>query len=107
MIKTITICGQRKLKDYMMAVKLYEERQFNIVHLPNFSYSVEELASFTEEQFSMLHEQHYQKMEHSDYVLVITKDGYIGNDTRREICYAQLNNIPVKYRDFTDDDEIE
>ena len=101
MIKTITICGQRKLEKCMEFVKRYEERKFNIVHMPNFSYSVTEISILSEEELSILHEQHYQKIEHSDYVIVVTKDHYIGDDTRREICYAQLNNIPVRYINYS------
>jgi hypothetical protein len=40
---------------------------------------------------------HLQKIDLSDKVYVINKDGYIGESTRREIAYAKGQGIPVEY----------
>ncbi|MCM1215405.1 MAG: hypothetical protein NC548_12905 [Lachnospiraceae bacterium] len=40
---------------------------------------------------------HRQKMEMADEVLIINKDGYIGEDTQKEIDWCMRNGIPVKF----------
>ena len=96
-MEIVTLCGPRKFYDAIMDVKKELERQFIIVHTPNFSYQKEELENFTDEQFEALHEMHYTKMRQSDYVYIINVDGYVGKDTQREIDYANEHGMTVKY----------
>ena len=44
--------------------------------------------TFTEEQKVMLDDIHKRKIDMSDAIYVINKDGYIGASTRSEIKYA-------------------
>jgi hypothetical protein len=46
---------------------------------------------------AMLDELHLRKIDISDEILVINKDGYIGESTRREIEYATSTGKPVRY----------
>lgn len=46
---------------------------------------------------AMLDELHLRKIDLSDYIFVINKGGYIGESTRREIKYAESNNVLIKY----------
>ena len=40
---------------------------------------------------------HRQKIDMSDEIFVINKDGYIGESTKAEIEYAKLNEKKVSY----------
>jgi hypothetical protein len=40
---------------------------------------------------------HLQKIDLADKVLVLNKDGYIGESTKREIAYAKSTGKPVEY----------
>lgn len=93
----VTICGPRKFKEQILQEQRRLERDFCIVHIPNFSFESEEFEKFSEENFEMLHEQHYRKMLSSDSIYIVDVDGYIGNDTMREIAFAHRYEIPVKY----------
>ena len=73
--KTVTICGPRKFQHIMEAVKEELEKNFITVHMPNFSFTKEEIAQFTPEQFKKLHDQHYRKMDQSDYVYIVNAGG--------------------------------
>lgn len=53
----------------------------------------------TAEQKRALDALHLRKIDLADRVLVITRGGYIGESTRREIAYAQASNTPVSFTD--------
>ena len=95
--KTVTICGPRKFQHIMEAVKEGLEKNFITVHMPNFSFTKEEIAQFTPDQFKKLHDQHYRKMDQSDYVYIVNAGGYVGDDTQREIDYCIEHGIPLKW----------
>lgn len=59
----------------------------------------------TEKQKEMLDELHKRKIELSDEVFIINKDGYIGESTRSEIDYAKSLNIPIIYLEIFKDKE--
>jgi len=46
----------------------------------------------------MLDRLHYQKIDLSDEIIVVSDDGYFGSSTRREIAYAQAQGKRVRYR---------
>lgn len=46
---------------------------------------------------TILDELHFRKIDLSDGVYVINKNGYIGESTRNEIEYAKKQNIPIEY----------
>jgi len=45
----------------------------------------------------MLDRLHFQKIDMSDEIVVVTENDYIGNSTRREIAYASENGKEVRY----------
>lgn len=97
MIHVVTICGSRRFEKEMLEEKRRLEREFNIVNIPNLSFSPEEVGNMKPDEIHKLHCAHYIKMIDSDYVLIVNPGGYIGDDTRREIAYAEQNNIRVEY----------
>ncbi len=50
-----------------------------------------------ESQIRLLTEIHKRKIDFSDGIFVIYKNGYIGEGTRNEIAYAQSKGKLVKY----------
>lgn len=60
-------------------------------------YPVLENIERTEEQLIKLKEAHFKRIELSDAILVINKDGYIGNSTKLEIEYAKKLDKEVMY----------
>jgi len=51
--------------------------------------------TFTEEQKVMLDDIHKRKIDMSDAIYVINKDGYIGSSTRSEIQYAKRHGKQI------------
>ena len=60
-------------------------------------YPISENLQKTDEQLEKLKEAHFKRIELSDAILVINKDGYIGNSTKLEIEYAKKLNKEVMY----------
>jgi hypothetical protein len=51
----------------------------------------------TPEQIEILGREHYKKIEISDAIFVVNKDGYIGNSTKNEIELAKKLNKEIIY----------
>ena len=45
----------------------------------------------------MLDDIHKRKIDMSDEIFVINKDGYIGSSTASEIEYAKTKGMPIRY----------
>lgn len=103
MFKTVTICGSFKFMDEMIKVKERLERKFDLVFMPNTSFTKEDIAAMDDWQIQVLHEQHNRKMHASDYIFVVNPGGYVGKDTQREIDWAMEHNIPVEYMEEVDE----
>ena len=52
---------------------------------------------FTPETKAMLDDIHKRKIDMSDAIYVINRDGYIGDSTRSEINYAKDHNKRIYY----------
>ena len=50
-----------------------------------------------QEAKKMLDEMHKAKIEMSDFIYVLNKNGYIGESTRSEIDYAKSLGKPIEY----------
>ena len=48
-------------------------------------------------QKELLDHLHKRKIDHSNEILVLNVDGYIGESTKSEIEYAQTTNKPVRW----------
>ena len=84
--KVITLCGSTRFKEDFERVNRELTLLGNIViSVGCFGHSGD---TFTEEQKVMLDDIHKRKIDMSDAIYVINKDGYIGASTRSEIKYA-------------------
>lgn len=87
-IKTITLCGSTKFKEEFEAAAKCLSLKGYIVLMPHIfaHYLGLKLTSYDKDNFDRLHK---QKIDMSDAIMVINKDGYIGKSTKEEIEYAK------------------
>jgi len=99
---TITICGSSRFKDEFIEVNASLSRAGAIVY----SIAVfKEEETLTAQEKEILDEVHFRKIDKSEEILVIDRDGYSGVSTNNEIAYAQSQNIPVRFlSDVVDSD---
>lgn len=91
----ITLCGSTRFKDDFERVNRELTLANNIViSVGCFGHAGD---VFTEEQKIMLDEIHKRKIDLSDAIYVINKDGYIGESTKSEIQYAQDHGKQIFY----------
>lgn len=95
--QVLTLCGSCRFKD------LYTEIN---IRLSLLNYLVFSVASFglndkgrplSETEKVALDVTHKLKIDHSEAIVVINKDGYIGDSTRSEIEYAKAKGKPIFY----------
>lgn len=101
----VTLCGSTRFKTEFtyQAEKLSKEGK--IVLTPSI-FDVSYPKTMSVREHAVLDVLHRQKMEMADEVLIINKDGYIGEDTQKEIDWCRSHNIKVKYLEntYTDDE---
>lgn len=93
-IEILTLCGSMRFKNNILNIKTELESYGFMVLIPNMGVNPDQMD---DELIRKLHIAHYRKMDQSNYVIIVNRDGYIGDDTQREIDYCYLNNIPVIY----------
>ena len=99
--KVITLCGSTRFKEDFERINKELTLAGNIViSVGAFGHAGD---TFTEEQKIMLDDIHKRKIDMSDAIYVINKDGYIGASTRSEIKYAIAHGKQVI---FMEDDLI-
>lgn len=93
--KIITLCGSTKFKDEFMEVQKILTLTGNIVisiglfgHSGDSEVWENEPANTLTKTKEMLDDMHRRKIDLSDAIFVINKNGYIGESTRSEIDYA-------------------
>lgn len=84
----ITICGSTRFKDEIIEVAQTLTMDNHIVLVPCVFHHADEIE-LTEEQKIRLDNLHKQKINMSDAIFVVNKDGYIGASTYGEIDWAQ------------------
>ena len=105
--KVVTICGSTRFAD-LHAIKRWEfERTGEWIGLMiNYfpPWYAEKQGWEGNDHFAEqagirkdMDELHFRKIDISDLVYVINKDGYIGDSTRNEINYAKKIGKPVEY----------
>lgn len=94
-MKVITICGSSRFKEDIDRIN----RGLTLLGYVVFSLGVFPHAGdiVTEEQKILLDNIHRQKIDLSDEIYVVNKDGYIGNSTRNEIEYAKKMGKKINY----------
>lgn len=95
--KVITLCGSAKFKDEFLKVQQKLTFEGNIVLSLMFFEGVSEDEIYSAETKQMLDDMHKQKIDMSDEIFVINKNGYIGSSTKSEIEYATRSGKAVKY----------
>lgn len=100
----ITLCGSSKFKDKFREIETKLCLEGNIVLSMNLFGHADNLNIFDSETKFMLDDIHKQKILMSDEIFVINVDGYIGESTKKEIEWAELFGIPVKYLEETDNE---
>ncbi|MBW7473213.1 hypothetical protein K0T92_00485 [Paenibacillus oenotherae] len=78
-----------------MTDKLKSCRSF--LCLENISYEQSEGFEITEKQAELLGDLHFRKIDISDEIFVIDRNGYIGSSTKREIEYAKEKGKAIRY----------
>jgi len=94
-MKIITICGSLKFIEEM---KFYTEKlalEGNCVL--SVIYPTKDKECYTSEEIQFLGKGHYKKIDLSDAIFVINKNGYIGETVRKEIEYAKNKNKEIIY----------
>lgn len=100
----ITLCGSTRFKDQFMEVQKKLTLEGNIVisvGLFGHAGDSEVWENMDEGTLTktkeMLDDIHKRKIDMSDEIFVINKDGYIGDSTRSEIEYAKAHGKKVRY----------
>lgn len=94
--KVITLCGSTKFKEDFI------RQQERLTLLGNVVISVGVFPHADGRKISksdkiLLDSIHKQKIEMADEILVINKQGYIGESTKNEILYAMHCKKPIRY----------
>ena len=98
--KVITLCGSTRFKEDFERVNRELTLSGNIViSVGCFGHSGD---VFSAEQKIMLDDIHKRKIDMSDGIYVINRNGYIGESTRGEIRYAYLHNKTVTFMETPD-----
>lgn len=100
--KVVTLCGSTKFKEEFERIAERLTLQGNIVLAPGeySGYNQEhnlQASKVTEDTIEMLKDLHKEKIRMADEVLIINKDGYIGESTKEEIQFALSIGKPVFY----------
>lgn len=102
--KVITLCGSTRFKDEFIEA----QRQLTldghiVISVGLFGHSGD---TITEEQKKELDELHKSKIEMSDAIYVINKNGYIGESTQSEIEWAEELGKEIIYMEEKEYDRI-
>lgn len=97
--KVITLCGSTRFKDEFLKTQKQLTLEGNIViSVGLFGHADGEFETvITPEIKVMLDDIHKRKIDMSDEIYVINKNGYIGESTRSEIEYAIKTGKSVNY----------
>ena len=94
----VTLCGSKKKKKMIHTISELLINRNILCFKPNFSSTFD----YTDPSIlSFIHESHYWKMDHSDYIIIVDQqfhsptDPYVGTDTQREIDYANMKHQKV------------
>jgi hypothetical protein len=92
-MKIITICGSLKFE---YDIKYHTEKlalEGNCV----LSIIFPTKNNYTKQEIRFLETSHYKKIELSDAIFVVNKNGYIGEAVKKEISYAKDHNKEILY----------
>ena len=94
----ITLCGSTRFKDeFMQAQKELTLKGNIVISVGLFGHSGDNEVFANKETKIMLDDMHKRKIDMSDGIFVINKNGYIGETTKAEIEYAKQHNKTIAY----------
>lgn len=97
----ICLCGSSRFVDTMAVLAWNFEKDGAItmgLHLlPSWYTDQTDHQAEHEGVADQMNELHLRKIDMCDFVFVVNVDGYIGEDTAREIVYATKHEKPIKY----------
>ncbi len=95
----VTLCGSTRFKDeFMRSTSILTKEGFIVLNLGMFEKS-ETISDADRSKLELLDLQdiHFKRIDMSDFIFVINKDGYIGESTKKEIEYAISKGVKVLY----------
>ena len=105
--KVVCLCGSTRFYEEFQIANFTETMKGHIVLTVGFYSNANpqqwgirkhgELVGIDKEQKRMLDELHKRKIDLADEILVLNKNGYIGESTAGEIEYAQITGKHVRY----------
>ena len=100
--KVITLCGSTRFKDEFLQLQKQLTLEGNIViSVGFFEHADSEFENIiTPEIKIMFDDMHKRKIDMSDEIYVINKNGYIGESTKSEIGYAIKTGKRVNYLEY-------
>ena len=95
--KVITLCGSTKFKnEFEIVNKELTLRGHIVISVGCFGHSGD-VESWNYKTKQMLDKIHKRKIDLATAIMVINKDGYIGESTKKEIEYAKSTNKEIYY----------
>ncbi|AIN93401.1 hypothetical protein [Treponema putidum] len=86
-MEVVTICGSMRFANEMKKIALLLEKTHHMSVL-QCVYNEEEIK-LSDEEIKKLNEAHYRKIQISDAIYVVNLNGYIGEQVKREIAFAE------------------
>lgn len=103
--QVITICGSTKFKyDIIQAKRKLTLEGKIVLDCPFFQHTDGE--SFGKAEIAKLTELHLRKIDMSDAIYVVNKDGYIGEGTKAEIYYALFKKKEIIFMEEVNLNEV-
>lgn len=95
-MKIVTLCGSLKFQNEMMKIAQDMALEGYCILTPPV-YLTSNVINITDKQILKLKEEHLQRIELSDAILVVNVNNYIGESTNFEIEYAQKLDKEIMY----------
>lgn len=95
--KVVTLCGSTKFKDEFIREQKRLTLEGNIILTVGLFGHSGDTEVWNEGVKEMMDDMHKRRIDMSDEIFVINKDGYIGSSTKSEIEYAIKTNKKVNY----------
>ena len=93
----ICLCGSTRFYEEFRKANLKETLNGKIVLSIGCDFKSDDALNLTDKDKERLDELHKRKIDLADEVLILNKDGYIGESTRSEIEYAEKHNKKIMY----------
>ena len=92
-LKIVAICGSMKFENEMKKIAFDLETKHNMCVL-QCVYN-EEKSKLSEKEIAALNSAHFRKIELSDAIYLVNLNGYIGEQVKKEIDFAQTHGKKV------------